>query len=297
MTHAEAETAFTFMADVYVYDPAEGKSRRLSPGDGVYYQPCIRPDGRYVVFTGASEGAPRVWQGDVATGELVALTPEDSGARHPAYSWDGEKIVFASDRASGQAPENIRTMPPSGVPPEGLPIHLYMMDADGSNVRQLTSGDFQDQRPTLSPEGGQVAFVSNRSGVASIWVLDLDDGSEPRQLVKEASYRPWYDRHGDTLYFFTFESSTRHQIHRVSLPDGVAIPLENDDRGLSHGPYYDQFNDVLLMHSTRDGKFQLWEMGLNGEEPTLVDIPGFDRATHPTRGSNGVIAFDVGRKP
>ena len=47
------------------------------------------------------------------------------------------------------------------------------MDADGSNLRQLTSHSDIDRFPSWSPDGTQIAFNSNRDGNREIYVLDL----------------------------------------------------------------------------------------------------------------------------
>ena len=153
-----------FLSDAYVWFP-DGRIQRVSPSvNGIYYQPHIHPDGSHVVFYGNKMGPPRVWKADLVSGDVVPLTPPDSGARHPAFSWDGSQIAFASDRASGQEPERIERMHGYGVPPNGLAVNLFLMDTNGQNVRQVTFGMYQDQRPCFSPDGKTLVFVSNRGG-------------------------------------------------------------------------------------------------------------------------------------
>ena len=71
--------------------------------------------------------------------------------------------------------------------------------------------------------------------------------------------------------------------------------MENDDMGNSHGPFADPSKDVLLMHSTRGGKFEIWELPLDGTKPVKLQPPGFEEALHATRSENGIIAFDSPR--
>ena len=84
-----------YRSDIYVW-MAGGEVHRISPGDGIYYQACIHPDGSDVVYSGNRDGPPQIWRADVATGSLKSLTTSTSGARHPAYGADGSKIVFTS---------------------------------------------------------------------------------------------------------------------------------------------------------------------------------------------------------
>lgn len=89
----------------------------------------------------------------------------------------------------------------------------------------------------------------------------------------------------------------RHQICRIPAGGGEISLLLNDDRGTSHGPFADPNGKSLLMHSTRGGKYGIWELPLDGSPPRSIQPPGFEEALHATRAKNGVIAFDIsGRK-
>ena len=61
----------------------------------------------------------------------------------PSYSADGRSLAFAANRDPL-------------VNPNGS--HIYVMNADGSGVRQLTSGDNFDSNPAFSPDGSRVVF-------------------------------------------------------------------------------------------------------------------------------------------
>ena len=59
----------------------------------------------------------------------------------------------------------------------GTLAKIYTMNADGSDVTQITSGPGNDLWPDISTNGRYVAFASNRSGNSEIYVLDLRDGT------------------------------------------------------------------------------------------------------------------------
>ena len=48
---------------------------------------------------------------------------------------------------------------------------IWMMNADGSGLRQMTSGDHADAEPRFSPDGKRLLFVSNRGGASQLWVM------------------------------------------------------------------------------------------------------------------------------
>ncbi|HEY1740416.1 MAG TPA: hypothetical protein VGI86_17010, partial [Acidimicrobiia bacterium] len=71
-------------------------------------------------------------------------------------------------------------------------------------------------------------------------------------------------------------------------------PLENDDRGNTHGPAMDPRGDRLIVHSDRDGRWGLYELPLDGSPMRPLWPPGHehDVCAHGTRGRNGVLTFD-----
>lgn len=289
-------TGLTFFSDVFVWFP-DGRIQKVSPSEnGLYYQPQINPDGTQVVFFGNETGSPRIWKADIASGEVIALTPPDVGARQPAFSWDGSQIVFASDMNSGQEHERVEQMHGNGKPPGDLVVNLFVMDADGRNIRQVTSGQYQDQRPTFSPDGKTIVFVSNRNGGMRLWSIPVEGGVEPRPLQSSGwGYRPCFSTDGQWIFFFT-NVNGRHRISRMPVEGGKIIPLLNDDRGTSHGPFADPGGEFLLMHSTRGGKWGIWMLPLDGSPARPMQPPGFEEAFHASRAKNGVIAFDVSRR-
>jgi Tol biopolymer transport system component len=288
----------TFFADVYVRYP-DGTTKNLSPSNnGIYYQPHINATGDKVVFYGNDIGPPRIWIADLASGAVEALTPETSGARHPVFSWDGSSIAFASDRSFKQEPERIELIRGNGLPPKDLVLNLFIMDAKGQHVRQITYGPYQDQRPAFSPDGKTLAFVSNRGGgQRRLWTVTVDGNEAPRPLLhKDWGYRPWYSSDGQWIYFFS-RINQRHQICKIPANGGEIVPLPNDDMGTSHGPFAYNDNTSLLIHSSRDGTFGIWELPLDGSEPRQIPIPEFeDTVAHATRSTNDIIAFDAYRK-
>ena len=167
------------------------------------------------------------------------------------------------------------------------------MDVNGQHRRQITFGNYQDQRPAFSPDGQSIAFVSNRSGSNRIWIVPADGSAKPKPLQDTGcGYRPWFSSDGKTIYFFSFIDQ-RHQICALDINSGSVTPLKNDSIGSSHGPFFDDSRYVLLMHSYRSGKWTLFELPLDGGSPRSIQPPQFEEALHVTRSSNGIIAFDV----
>ena len=289
-------TELNFYTDVYAWYP-EGQVKRISPGDGIYFQPCIHPEGTHVVYYGNSTGPPRVWKADLRSGEIVAMTPPDSVARHPVFNWEGKQIAFSSDSVFDQKHETVEEMSPSGDSPPGRHFNIFVMDADGKNIRQVTKGPFQDERPCFSPDGKEITFVSNRLGRRNgLWRVSVGGSRGIWPLLKKGwGYRPWYSADGKWIFFYS-GIDKRHRICKIPANGGGIIPLPNDNFKLSHGPFADPNGEVVLVHAIKEGEFHgIWEIPLDGGLSRQLKPPGFDKVHHghATRSKNGVITFDA----
>ena len=97
---------------------------------------------------------------DADGSNLQNLTDNAQEDMHPAWSPDGERIVFMSRRdGNGE---------------------IYVMDADGSNQQRLTRHAEHDMHPSWSPNGERITFASDRNGNYEIYVMDADGGNRRR---------------------------------------------------------------------------------------------------------------------
>jgi len=64
-------------------------------------------------------------------------------------------------------------------------VTIYLLDLERGSTKQLTNGLAKDSNPQWSPDGGSIAFVSDRAGVRQLYLLPVD-GGEARQLTEAA---------------------------------------------------------------------------------------------------------------
>lgn len=168
------------------------------------------------VYWGYGEGA-RLCCLNLRTGKLrVLLDDPKGGIRDPQMHYDGQKILF-SYRKGGEHP-----------------FHLYEIDVDGSNLRQLTDGPDDDIEPTYCPDGS-IVFCSSRcrrfvncwhTRVAALYRCDAG-GDNIRMLSSNNDHdnTPWMLPDGRVLYM-RWEYVDRSQVHYHHLwtmnPDGTA---------------------------------------------------------------------------
>lgn len=136
--------------------PAVGGEARVI-GNGEY--PTWAPDGRLVFKGWESTGVGlRLARPDL--GDLQSLTDQASDTA-PAVSPDGKRIAFMSQRDGDW--------------------DIYVVNSDGSGLRQLTNDPASDGLPVWSPDGRAIAFASNRGGPWAVWAV-TPEGSGSRQL-------------------------------------------------------------------------------------------------------------------
>ncbi len=141
---------------IYLFDIATSVVTRLTEPGSSYFHLAWSPDGSQVVFYGIT-----LYRMEIDGSGVVELTNNFVGVEHPAWSPCTE-IAFL-----GVVPR------PGGTPSPFAGI-IHVMDSDGSNIRELTSG----RKPTWSPDCSKIAFES-RQGISIINA----DGSGQRQLT------------------------------------------------------------------------------------------------------------------
>ena len=143
------------------------------------------PDGRKILFLRAKlEGV-----GYSAARDLYVMDADGSHQRRllphkpggffseeligsPTWSPDGRRIAFVSNRR------------------KGLDFEIYLINADGSGLRNLTKGrGGSDSLPAWSPDGRKIAFVGWRDLEMGLHVMNAD-GSHERQLIKAGPQVP-----------------------------------------------------------------------------------------------------------
>ena len=168
----------SIQGEIYVMnsDGANPINLTQSPerGDGVS---AWSPDGKQIVFH--SKG--NIWMMDADGGNSRNVTNHDAGDWHPDWSPDGRQIAFTSDRNSDWEFDIW-----------GGNSEIYVMTPDGVNLVNLTKHPAKDDSPDWSPDGNQIAFISNREGNREVYVMNAD-GTNPINLTNH----PAVDGHPD----------------------------------------------------------------------------------------------------
>lgn len=275
---------------IYVLNLADGSSQKVSPGIGLTTCSWIHPTLDRVMFSSTHEdpdarakqaqeisirnsGINRpygwdydrhydIYQADSNGDNLVNLTSTDGYDAEGSYSADGSKILFASNRAAyqrnlSQAEQKLFDDDASYF------MDLYLMDADGSNVRQITHSPGYDGGPFFSPDNNKVVWrrFNPDGNSAEIWTMNID-GSGQRQLTADAmvSWGPYYHPSGDyIIYSSNILGNANFELFMID-PIGMNPPVRvTNTAGTDILPVFSPDGNQLAWSTTRtaDGTSQI----------------------------------------
>jgi len=148
-----------------------------------------------IAFASDRSGRPQIYLVDLEDGDTVQLTDLPAGACQPAWRPDGEWLAFISPCSSNREEYNGASIYSVQVGPDGA-----LGDATPL-ITTLTGGEYD---PAWSPDGGEIAFTSLRTGRPQIFIAAAD-GTGARNLNNDLAYNwsPAWSPAGDQLAFLS----------------------------------------------------------------------------------------------
>jgi Tol biopolymer transport system component/C-terminal processing protease CtpA/Prc len=124
-----------------------------------------------------------------------------------------------------------------GISPNGDEIafvhggDIWAVPARGGEAKLLVANPATESRPMYSPDGAQLAFISNRAGSPDIWILSLADGSLRRLTFDDGGEQlDGWSRDGRWIYYSTgaHDISGMTDVYRVRSAGGTPMPVAAD---------------------------------------------------------------------
>jgi len=113
---------------------------------------------------------------------------------------------------------------------DGEELHIWAVNADGSDAVRLTRAGRFNMAATISPDGRTMAFFSDRDGQFRIWLTDLD-GSNPRRLTEDDLMEvfPRFSPDGRWVVFHVFDQEGRAYIRKAPAAGGPSTVLIEEE--------------------------------------------------------------------
>lgn len=229
----------------------EQPPRQFTAGSHRDRQPAWSHDGRWLAFISDRADGSQIWIMPADGGEARPITALSNGAAHPLWSPDGQAILFQSAVRDGIDPlavkddetprdnaDHLRHVTRLQYRWDGGDIldgrtHLWLVDlrdmlAGTSTTpptpRQITSGDYDHTEAAWSPDGAQIAFVSDRNDdrdankVNDVWVLTLATGELARLSAGNSDCgKPTWSPDGSLVVWYDQVDAPGHTISNTHM--------------------------------------------------------------------------------
>lgn len=192
--------------DIFLADKDGSNLQRLTDTPGYDAEATVSPTGDKIVFTTVRDGDPEIYTMNLDGSNQTRLTFEKGYDGGPFFSFDGSKIVFRSSRPRTEKElKDYSDLVNNGlVRPTALEI--YVMDADGKNIKKITNFDKASFAPFFHPDGKRIIFSSNVKSETGrnfdLFIINID-GTGLKQVTFNETFDgfPMFTRDGKHLVF------------------------------------------------------------------------------------------------
>jgi dipeptidyl aminopeptidase/acylaminoacyl peptidase len=312
----------TYLSDIWIADVASGRVWQLTQGDSDA-DPSWSPDDKWLAFDSGRGEKSQIYRISLGGGEAQRLTDLPSGASGPSWSHDGARMLYQSTTIDKKSPAHIDFKAAGFTPKDdqlqsdvrfitvqhyedngaGLTYdhhtHLWVMAADGSGQRALTTGNtWSEGGAVWSPDDKSIAFNSLHGedpyGLRNdIYVMPSAGGVARKiPLAPVGNFGPAWAHDGAGLYYAKLEnhdpaaypaiaytavdgSAQRELVPPDTLAFGDAVITDTTEGGAGCGPLLEPSDKWYLAIVSRPGASAL--VKLDARTGAMQTIAGGDR--------------------
>jgi eukaryotic-like serine/threonine-protein kinase len=230
---------------------------QLTDNAGTEFHPSLAPDGKTFVYSGDQAGNFDIYFQRVGGKNPTNLT-KDSAAdeKQPAFSPDGERIAFRSERQ---------------------PAGIYLMGATGESVRLVSEGGFH---PSWSPDGKEIVYsLAGRDAPdvrntrpSQLWVVNIETGAK-RQLIDLDAMQPAWSPSGARVAFWFMPTSVgRSDVATIPSAGGEPVVVTKDAT-TNWNPVWSPDGKYLYFASDKRGSMSFWRVRIEEETGRVLSEP------------------------
>ena len=238
-----------------------------------------------IAFVSHRTGNPEIYVMDIDGGNPRNLTNDRDNDFQPSWSPDGKRIAFVSNRDGDFLDEG----------PNIPAYEIYVMDADGGNLQNLTNNPNDDKNPSWSPDGKRIAFASwdgkfiNFVVDFEIYVMDAD-GDNLQNLTNNPNddRSPSWSPDGERIVFVSHRAGHFRSKFLITSEiyvmdaDGDNQQRLTENRKNDWNPSWSSDGKRIAFSSDRRGDFENFEIYVmdvdGGNQQKLTNNRGDDRS-------------------
>ncbi len=243
---------------------------RVTDDPDLDWNPVWSPDGNWLYFSSDRGGSLNLWRIPIdessgqARGAPEPVTTPSRWSGELSFSREGDMLAFttmdnrqnirkvAIDPSTGVArgaPEDVTrgtaAVGTASLSPDGRWLayrsvgrqeDVFVVRADGAEVRQLTDDAYKDRSPQWSPDGSRIVFYSDRGGRYEFWTI-RPDGSGLEQMTETTGRALWYPIYSPDGTRVAGHNEAGSQVFDITgtLPvrESASLPALGTDRSFS----------------------------------------------------------------
>jgi len=183
--------------DIYTVNKDGSHFKRLTNYNVYTAEGVLSPDGKKIVFTSLKDGDLDIYTMNVDGTDVKQLTHTLGYDGGPWWSPDGKKIVYRAHHPK----DSVEVRQYKDLLAQGLirpsKVELFVMNADGSDNRQVTALGGANFGPSWTPDGKKIIFASNfrepRSENFELYLIDVSASMAGADKLQQITFSPTFD--------------------------------------------------------------------------------------------------------
>jgi serine/threonine protein kinase/dipeptidyl aminopeptidase/acylaminoacyl peptidase len=171
-----------------------------------YFGASVTDDGASLVTVQSTKN-PNLWVAPDGDAKNARQLLSANGTAFYGLSWTPDGRIVYSSNAGGNR-------------------DIWIMNADGSQQRQLTNDAFVNYQPAVTPDGRYVVFVSERAGRPNLWRMNLDGGNPTQITNGSGEHNPAVTPDSRSIIYVSATVPTTH-LWKVPLEGGQPVEITN----------------------------------------------------------------------